>query len=233
MASTADVAHAGDHGHHKPKHDYHLVDPSPWPLVGAIAALLLTSGAVMWMHEVPIGVWVMLLGFLGIAFTMVRWWRDVLRESFRGDHSTVVARGLRMGMGLFITSEVLFFFAFFWAFFWAALYPPETVAISWPPHLIVEPAYTLTAITIPQGEFNQHLVGPRITYGFTPLAFVSALVQFNSATHTVSSNVRLRWEYQPGSELFVVWNEQHDTFGPGFPVQNRALIVKFNRLFRL
>lgn len=108
-----------------------------------------------------------------------------------------------------------------------------TGAISWPPHLIVEPAYTLTAIKIPQGEFNQHLLGPRITYGFTPLAFVSALVQHNSATHTVSSNVRLRWEYQPGSELFVVWNEQHDTFAPGLPVQNRALIIKFNRLFRL
>lgn len=108
-----------------------------------------------------------------------------------------------------------------------------TGAVSWPPHLIVEPAYTLTAITVPQGSFHQHLVGPRITYGFTPLAFVSALVQFNSATHTVSSNVRLRWEYRPGSELFVVWNEQHDTLHEGFGVQNRALIVKFNRLWRL
>jgi cytochrome c oxidase subunit 3 len=133
MATTADASHAGDHGHHKPGHDYHLVDPSPWPLTGSIAALFLTGGAVMWMHQVTGGAWVMLLGFLGVAYTMIRWWRDVLRESFRGDHSAVVSKGLRLGMALFITSEVLFFFAFFWAFFWGALYPPMTVATSWPP----------------------------------------------------------------------------------------------------
>jgi cytochrome c oxidase subunit 3 len=133
MASTADVAHAGDHGHHKPNHPYHMVEPSPWPLVGAGSALLLTLGAVMWMHDTTPGGWIMLLGFIGIAYTMARWFKDVLRESYRGDHSAVVAKGLRIGMALFITSEVLFFFAFFWAFFWGALVPPEMVAISWPP----------------------------------------------------------------------------------------------------
>jgi hypothetical protein len=107
-----------------------------------------------------------------------------------------------------------------------------TGAISWPPHVIVEPSYTLNRIAMPQGKLTQNLVGPRITYGFTPRAFLSALVQHNTTTNTLSSNVRLRWEYRPGSELFIVWNEQHDTLSSGVPLQNRALVVKFNRLWR-
>ena len=64
--------------------------------------------------------------------------------------------------------------------------------------------------------------------------FVSALVQYNSSTGSLGANVRLRWEYQPGSELFVVYNEARDTLRPGRPeLQSRALIVKINRLFRL
>jgi hypothetical protein len=69
----------------------------------------------------------------------------------------------------------------------------------------------------------------------TPLSFVSALVQYNSSTRTLAANVRLRWEYHPGSELFVVFNEQRDTLGAratGFALSNRAFIVKVNRLFR-
>ena len=63
--------------------------------------------------------------------------------------------------------------------------------------------------------------------------FVSALVQYNSTENGVSSNVRFRWEYRLGSELFVVWNEQRDTLARGFPgLQNRALIVKMNHLLR-
>ena len=73
-----------------------------------------------------------------------------------------------------------------------------------------------------------------MTYTVTPLMFISSLVQYNSATRSVSSNVRLRWEYQPGSELFVVFNEQRDTATSGFPaLANRAFVVKINRLFRL
>lgn len=121
------------HGHHAPSHPYHLVDPSPWPLLGSFAALLLTAGGVMWMHGVGMGRWVTLLGFLTVFYVMFRWWGDVLRESRAGAHTDVVAKGLRIGMVLFILSELLFFFAFFWAFFWGALVPPDTVAVSWPP----------------------------------------------------------------------------------------------------
>ena len=63
--------------------------------------------------------------------------------------------------------------------------------------------------------------------------FVTALVQLNSDTHAVSSNIRLRWEYRPGSELFVVFNEERDTLAARFPdLANRSVIVKVNRLLR-
>ncbi len=123
------------------EHPYHLVDPSPWPVVGTVGALALTGGAVAWMHDYGWGPWAVLLGAVITAVTMYGWWRDVLKESRAGFHTPVVSRGLRLGMALFITSEVFFFFAFFWAFFWGALVPPETVAVSWPPEG-VEPVPT-------------------------------------------------------------------------------------------
>ena len=100
--------------------------------------------------------------------------------------------------------------------------------------LSIEPRYVVNWVDLQQGSFTTHLVGSRITYTMTPLMFTSALVQYNSARHAVSTNVRLRWEYQPGSELFVVYNEERNTSLRGFPdLSNRALIIKINRLFRL
>jgi cytochrome c oxidase subunit III len=114
------------------KHPYHLVDPSPWPLLGAFAAGLLAIGGVVFMHEG--GPWLAVLGFLAVLGVMAGWWRDVLKESVRQKaHTPVVKIGLRYGMALFIASEVMFFAAFFWAFFAAALYPPEAIGGVWPP----------------------------------------------------------------------------------------------------
>ncbi|MFQ5783552.1 MAG: cytochrome c oxidase subunit 3 [Alphaproteobacteria bacterium] len=107
---------------HVRKHDYHLVDPSPWPAVGAASALVLATGGIMLMHEITN--WVFYLGILLMLFTMFGWWRDVIREGEFGDyHTPVVQLGLRYGMALFIASEVMFFAAFFWAFFDASLFP--------------------------------------------------------------------------------------------------------------
>ena len=123
------------------KHDYHLVNPSPWPLVGSAAATVLMIGAVMWMKSganesglvlgpasspfIAIkGSWLFFLGLAGILITFFGWWRDVIKESLAGENtSTVVRLGLRYGMVLFIASEVMFFAAWFWAFFGAALFP--------------------------------------------------------------------------------------------------------------
>ena len=102
------------------------------------------------------------------------------------------------------------------------------------PQFALEPGLSINRIELPQGSFTSQLVTTRATYTFTPTMFVSALVQYNSSNDAVSSNVRLRWEYRPGSELFVVYNEQRDTLTPArFPeLENRAFIIKFNRLFR-
>ncbi len=106
---------------HVQKHPYHLVDPSPWPIIGAVAAFLATMGTVLFMHDGV--VWVMALGLVLILLTMVVWWRDVIREAeHEGHHTPPVQIGLRFGMALFIASEVMFFSAFFWAFFDGALF---------------------------------------------------------------------------------------------------------------
>jgi hypothetical protein len=97
----------------------------------------------------------------------------------------------------------------------------------------LEPSYSINQVALREGDFTTHLVNMRATYTMTPAMFVSTLVQYSSSSDTVSTNARLRWEYQPGSELFVVYNEQRDTLAERFPgLVNRALIVKVNRLFR-
>ena len=101
------------------------------------------------------------------------------------------------------------------------------------PQFTMQPTASVNRIDLAEGSFTSTLVGSRVTYTMTPLMFASALVQYNTTAHAVSSNIRLRWEYQPGSELFVVYNEQRDTLARAFPdLVNRALIVKINRLLR-
>jgi cytochrome c oxidase subunit 3 len=108
------------------KHDYHLVNPSPWPLVGSIAAVAFAMGVVTeikGLFGMPKGTWWLLaVGIVGILYTMIGWWSDVVKESRQGDHTPVVSIGLRYGMMLFIASEVMFFVAWFWMFFEMALF---------------------------------------------------------------------------------------------------------------
>ncbi|MGE3511350.1 MAG: DUF5916 domain-containing protein, partial [Vicinamibacterales bacterium] len=101
------------------------------------------------------------------------------------------------------------------------------------PQLSIEPTLSVNWVQQEQGEFTSNLAGGRISLSMTPQMFVSALIQYQSDRNGLSSNVRFRWEYLPGSELFVVLNEERDTAVPRFPaLQNRSLIVKVNRLFR-
>nr|ASW34661.1 cytochrome c oxidase subunit III [Quedenfeldtia trachyblepharus] len=113
-------------------HSYHMVDPSPWPLTGAIAALLMTSGLAMWFHYNLMTL--MNLGLLVLLLTVTQWWRDVIREgTYQGHHTTPVQQGLRYGMILFIASEVFFFIGFFWAFYHSSLAPTPELGGCWPP----------------------------------------------------------------------------------------------------
>ena len=127
------TTHADSHGSsHQAKHPYHLVDPSPWPIVGALSAFVLTVGAVLYMHHE--GAWVMIVGFAMLFFTAFMWWRTVIREGqHEGHHTPIVRVGLRYGMALFIASEVMFFSAFFWAYFNASLFPTDVIGGVWPP----------------------------------------------------------------------------------------------------
>jgi cytochrome c oxidase subunit 3 len=104
-------------------HDYHILSPSWWPLMGATAALFLAAGGIMWMHSAPAGGAVFLAGLGGVLLTMFLWWSDVIKEAHRGDHTPVVQLHLRYGMILFIASEVMFFVGWFWAFFDFSLFP--------------------------------------------------------------------------------------------------------------
>ena len=126
--------------HAKPNHDYHLVNPSPWPFVGSVSALITAIGAILWFHEI-LPPWLLLVGFVGILYTMYAWWSDVIRESETGDHTPVVQMHHRYGMILFIASEVMFFVAWFWAYFDGffnhdAAEQVARVAVMgvWPPH---------------------------------------------------------------------------------------------------
>jgi len=116
------------------KHPYHLVDPSPWPLVSSISCLVTAVGAAMFMHSFHNGDYVLLTGLIMVIGSMSVWWRDVIREStFNGCHTKTVQLGLRYGMILFIVSEVMFFVAFFWAFFHSSLSPAIELGAVWPP----------------------------------------------------------------------------------------------------
>jgi len=118
----------------KTQHTWHLVDPSPWPLVASLGAFFMTSGGVLYMHNFYGGGRLCFTGFVTILYVMYIWWRDIIREAtFEEQHTFSVQRGLRLGMVLFIVSEVMFFFAFFWAFFHSSLSPTFNIGGVWPP----------------------------------------------------------------------------------------------------
>ena len=99
--------------------------------------------------------------------------------------------------------------------------------------LAVEPIALVNWVRLPWGDFTSTVVSGRIIYSLTPRMFVSALVQDNSSTKTLSINARFRWEYQPRSELFVVYSDGRDTASQGLPtLMNRTFVVKINRLFQ-
>ena len=115
---------------HAKHHDYHLVDPSPWPIVASVAALGTAIGAIVWMRSNlggelfgMTGPWLFLISFAALCYFAFRWWADIVREAHQGDHTPVVQLHLRYGMIMFIASEVMFFVAWFWAYFDVALFP--------------------------------------------------------------------------------------------------------------
>jgi cytochrome c oxidase subunit III len=127
-------------------HDYHLVEPSPWPFVASVSAFIMAIGAVMTMKSLvflglKLGPFLLGAGLIGVLYVMYAWWADVIREANQGDHTRVVQIHHRYGMMMFIASEVMFFVAWFWAYFDASIYANEAIQFSrveklggqWPP----------------------------------------------------------------------------------------------------
>ncbi len=106
---------------HEKNHDYHILQPSIWPFMGAMGAFIMLVGAVLWMGEIT--PYPFFIGLAVVLYVMFSWWTEVVDEAHVGDHTPVVTIGLRYGMLLFIISEVMFFAAWFWTFFKHALYP--------------------------------------------------------------------------------------------------------------
>lgn len=122
---------------HVKNHDYHILNPSIWPFVGAVSGFAMLVGAVLWMHgSAP---YLFFIGLIGVLYVMYAWWSDAITEAHQGDHTPVVKIGLRYGFIFFITSEVMFFAAWFWSFFKHAMYPMDPAGLSpmvdgvWPP----------------------------------------------------------------------------------------------------
>ncbi|MQU81852.1 cytochrome c oxidase subunit 3, partial [Sinorhizobium meliloti] len=139
-------------GAHQKQHDYHIIDPSPWPLLASIGAFVMAFGGVGYMRYLSGGSfkmfglefanpWVFFIGLALILYTMFGWWSDTIKEAHEGHHTRVVSLHLRYGMIMFIASEVMFFAAWFWAFFDASLFPGEAIQAAraeftggvWPP----------------------------------------------------------------------------------------------------
>ena len=114
------------------KHDYHLVDPSPWPIFCSFASLIVCIGAVYYFTTKNL--WLMFIGLAVLFYGAFMWFREVVIEAeHKGDHTPVVQISHRYGMVLFIASEVMFFVAWFWAYFDASLFPDQAIGGVWPP----------------------------------------------------------------------------------------------------
>jgi len=120
---------------HEKNHDYHILNPSVWPFIGAVSGFIMLVGAILWMQDMT--PFLFFAGLVGVIYVMFAWWSDMITESEAGDHTPVVSIGLRYGFIFFITSEIMFFAAWFWTFFKHAMYPmgPDSPAVDsvWPP----------------------------------------------------------------------------------------------------
>jgi cytochrome c oxidase subunit 3 len=113
---------------------FHLVEPSPWPLLTANRVMSIMIGAVLYFHGIQYGLTILMLGLRATVFAFILWFRDVTTEgTYLGDHTLVVQKGLTMGVSLFIVSEVFFFITIFWAYFHSSLAPTVELGSQWPP----------------------------------------------------------------------------------------------------
>jgi len=190
------------------RHPYHMVTVSPWPIMASIAAFTITTGGVLYMHRYVSGGFTLLYGLAFLLLILILWWRDVIREAtFEGMHTSVIMRSLRIGVLLFILSEVMFFVSFFWAYFHSSLAPAIEIGGIWPPHgiAVFSPwgvpllntyilLYSGVTVTISHyallsGDFDSTCYGLFLTvfYGII-FTFLQAFEYYN-ATFTIADGI--------------------------------------------
>ena len=195
------------------KHGFHLVDPSPWPIFTSFSVLIMIVGFVIYLHssskgEYHFGSIMAIYGLILTCLTVSCWWRDIIREAtFEGQHTLIVQRGLKIGMILFILSEVMFFFAFFWAFFHSSFNPSINIGGVWPPAfmIVIDPwkipllntVFLLTSgatityahYAITEGCKLNAFVGLGATIVLATIFSGLQTVEYCTATFTISDNV--------------------------------------------
>ena len=189
------------------RHSFHLVDSSPWPLLSAVGVFGMMCGSVMYFHGYGDGAFAF-YSFAFVGFIACCWWRDVIREgTFEGHHTVATQRGLRLGMVLFIISEVFFFLGFFWAFFHSSLAPCVELGSVWPPvglrvfnpwevPLLNTFVLLLSGATVTWahnglilGNHLQVLYGLAVTVGFALFFTLLQLYEYISADFDISDGV--------------------------------------------
>jgi len=191
-----------------PKHYFHIVDPSPWPISAAIAALLITLGGTATMHDYSIGPYALIYGIIYLLFILFSWFKDIIIEgSIEGRHTRVVKKNLRLGFKLFIVSEVMFFFGFFWAYFHSSLSPSIFIGGEWPPLgikvldpfeipfintiilLVSGASITWGHIGTRIGMYIQSIFGLILTAFFASIFLLAQLYEYTHCTFNISDGI--------------------------------------------
>jgi hypothetical protein len=101
------------------------------------------------------------------------------------------------------------------------------------PHFAIEPSLTFNWVRLPFGDFDASLIGTRLVVSPTARLGFSSLTQFDPSAHSLASSVRMRWEYSPGSDLYVVYSDGRNTAAGHVPsLQTRSFAIKATRLLR-
>lgn len=178
---------------------FHIVDKSPWPLIGSIAAFTFITGILDLIHFNNINI--IFISILIITATIIQWWRDICREaSFQGNHTLNVLINIKWGIALFIISEIFFFLSFFWAFFHRRLSPNIEIGSQWPPTAI----YPFNPFRIPLLNTTILLSsGISITWSHHRILINNYLEAKNSLILTITLGILFtflqEWEYLEAS----------------------------------